>query len=363
MSNNNNKYFTKKHSKTVFLVLSAIILAGVIYIASPYINTIVFAIIVSYILQPIYKFLTKKVKTKKISASILSTAITIIFTLVIGIITVIAVINLASLVLEQVNNLQVENTTLSDYLKDIITWINNQADLLNIPAELTLQEVISNIRSFISSIANNILSAASSITSFSVDAILNLTIFYGLIYTIVPNFDKYLNFIKKVSPFEKEITSLYLDRTLKTAKSMAWGILIVALGQSLSSTLLFIVLGTPYIFLLTIIMAITSIIPILASGMVTFPIAAIYILSGQIVKGIIVIIYQLVVVSNVDGILRAKMIPKDVQMPIFISFISIFGGLAIWGIWGLIYGPLGFILLLTTIEVFRDYYIPSRNQR
>lgn len=363
MSNNNKKYFTKKHSKTVFLVLSTIILAGVIYIASPYLNTIIFAIIVSYTLQPIYKFLTKKVKTKKISASILSTAITIIFTLVIGMIAVIAVINLASLVLEQVNSLQIENTTFSDYLKDIITWINNQADLLNIPAQITLQEVVSNVRSFLSSIANNILSAASSITSFSVDAIFKLIIFYGLIYSIVPNFDKYVNFIKKVSPLEEEITSLYIDRTLKTAKAMAWGILVVALGQSLSASLLFIVLGTPYIFLLTLLMAIVSIIPILASGVVTFPIAAIYILSGQIVKGIIVIIYQLIVVGNIDGILRAKMIPKDVQMPIFISFIAIFGGLAIWGIWGLIYGPLSFILLLTTIEVFRDYYIPSRNQK
>ena len=363
MDNKEKTYFTKNHSKTVFLIISGINLAGVIYIASPYINTIVFAIIVSYILQPIYKFLTKKVKTKKFSASILSTAITIIFTLIIGIIAVIAVINLASLVLEQVNNLQVENTTFSDYLKDIIAWINNQADLLNIPVQITLQEVISNIRSFISSIANNILSAASSFTSFSIDALFKLTIFYGLIYTIVPNFNKYVNFVKKISPLEQEITSLYIDRTLKTAKAMVWGILIVALGQSLSSTLLFLVLGTPYIFLLTLLMAVVSIIPILASGMVTFPIAAIYILTGQIVKGIIVIIYQLIVVSNIDGILRAKMIPKDVQMPIFISFIAIFGGLAIWGIWGLIYGPIGFILLLTTIEVFKDYYIPSRNQK
>jgi predicted PurR-regulated permease PerM len=65
-------------------------------------------------------------------------------------------------------------------------------------------------------------------------------------------------------------------------------------------------------------------------------------------------------VGNVDGLLRVKLIPKDVHMPIFISFIAIFGGLALWGIWGLIYGPVFFILLLTTIDVVRDYYLPSR---
>jgi predicted PurR-regulated permease PerM len=67
------------------------------------------------------------------------------------------------------------------------------------------------------------------------------------------------------------------------------------------------------------------------------------------------------VVGNVDGILRAKLIPKDVTMPIFISFIAIFGGLAIWGIWGLVYGPVVFILLVTTVEVIKKYYLPNRS--
>jgi predicted PurR-regulated permease PerM len=107
--------------------------------------------------------------------------------------------------------------------------------------------------------------------------------------------------------------------------------------------------------------AIISFIPFLGTGLVTFPIGAIYILTGQVWEGIVVILYQLIVVGNVDGILRAKLIPKDVTMPMFISFIAIFGGLAIWGILGLVYGPVIFILLLTTVEVIKKYYIPSKS--
>jgi predicted PurR-regulated permease PerM len=184
-------------------------------------------------------------------------------------------------------------------------------------------------------------------------------IFYGLTYTIVPNFDEMVNFIKNLSPFDEEITSLYVNRTLKTAKAMVWGMLIVSLGQGLAAGLLFYLLGTPYLFLVTLLVAIVSFIPLLGTGFVTFPIGVIYLINGEIWKGIILIAYQLIVVGNVDGILRAKLVPKDVHMPIFISFIAIFGGLALWGIWGLIYGPIGFMLLLTTIEIIRDYYIPS----
>ena len=354
------KYFKDKKSKTIFIILATIIFALAIYVASPYLNTIILAIIVSYILQPIYKFLTKKLKTKRVSASLLSTALTILFTLVIGLLFVVAIVNIASIVLEQVSNLKIEQNTTADYLADAINWINIQFQNLNIPVEITLKEIVSNLRNSISTIANNVLSTASSVGSFSIDAIFKLTIFYGLTYTIIPRFDKIVKFLKKLSPFEEEITTLYIDRTLKTAKAMAWGMLLVAISQGLTAGIIFYILGTPYLFLIILLVAIISFIPLLGTGLVTFPIALIYILSGQIWKGIIVILYQLIVVGNIDGILRAKLIPKDVRMPMFISFISIFGGLALWGIWGLIYGPVGFILLLTTIEVIQKYYIPSK---
>jgi predicted PurR-regulated permease PerM len=353
--------FLTKESRILFTILAILIFGLALYVSSPYINTIVLAIIVSYILQPVYIFLTKKVKTKKVSASILSTFLTILFTLVLGFILVVAVINITSIVLEQANNLRVENNTTIDYLENAITWFNNQMNILNLPVQITLQEVISDFRSSISAIANNIFSAVSSISSFSIDTLFKLMIFYGLTYTIIPNFEKIVEFIKEISPLEEEITSLYIDRALKTAKAMVWGVLIVAIAQGLSAGLLFYLLGTPYPSLIALLVAIVSFIPLLGTGLVTFPIGAIYILTGQIWKGIVVILYQLVVVGNVDGILRAKLIPKDVSMPMFISFIAIFGGLAIWGILGLVYGPVIFILLLTTVEVIKKYYIPNKS--
>ena len=354
----NKKYFQDKKSRIVFGIFAGVIFGLVLFVAKPYINTIILAIIVSYILQPIYKFLTKKLKTKKISASILSTALTVLFTLVIGLLLVVAIVNIASIVLEQANNLKVDNTTMQG-LKDALTWFNNRMQLLNIPAEITLQEIVTNLKDSISTIANNALSAATSISSFSVDALFKLTIFYGLTYTIIPHFDKVINFIKNIVPFDKEITALYIDRTLKTAKAMVWGMLIVALGQSLIAGIILYILGTPYLFIVMILLVLFSFIPLLGTGMITLPIAAMFIIGGNLWKGIVLALFQIIVIGNIDGILRAKLIPKDVRMPIFVSFIAIFGGLSLWGIWGLIYGPVGFILLMTTIEVIQKYYIPS----
>lgn len=357
------KYFEKKYSKIVFGVIALLFLILAILIARPYLNTIILAIIVSYILQPVYTFLIKKVKTKKISASIISTLLIVLLTMILGVILVITVINVASLVLEQVNNLRVENTSTIDYLQDAILWINNQMDRFNIPVQFTLSEILANLRDSISSIVNNLLGAVSSISSFSIDAVFKLIIFYGLIYTIVPHFDKSVYSIKNILPLDEEITTLYLDRTLDTAKAMAGGLLVVAIVQGLVAGTILYILGTPYIFLITLLVSIFAFIPLLGTGMVTFPIALIYILTGQVWKGIVLAIFQLLVIGEIDGVLRANLIPKDVRMPLFISFIAIFGGLSLWGIWGLIYGPVIFILMLTTIEVLKKYYIPSLKEK
>jgi predicted PurR-regulated permease PerM len=353
--------FSTKESRILFTVAAILIFGLAVYVSSPYINTIVLAIIVSYILQPVYSFLTKKLKTKRVSASLLSTSLTVLFTLVLGFVLVVAIINITSIVLEQANNLKVEKNTTVDYLENAITWFNNQMNILNLPVQITLQEVIGDFRNSISTIANNIFSAVSSISTFSIDTLFKLMIFYGLTYTIIPNFEKIIEFIEKISPLDKEITSLYIDRTLETAKAMVWGVLIVAIAQGLSAGLLFYILGTPYPSLIALLVAIVSFIPLLGTGLITFPLGGIYILTGQIWKGIVIILYQLIVVGNVDGILRAKLIPKDVTMPIFMSFIAIFGGLAIWGALGLVYGPVIFILLLTTVEVIKKYYITDKS--
>ena len=363
MGTKEKRYFQKKNSKLVFAILACTILGLVVVIASPYLNSILLAVIVAYITQPIYKFLTKKLNTKKVSASILSTALIILFTLILGVVLVIAVLNIASLILEQVNNLKLDNNTTTSYIQDGIDWLNTQMYKFNIPIEITLQEIIGNLKSSITGLLNNILSTISSISSFSVDAFFNMIIFYGLTFVIIPNFDEIISFIKKVLPFEEEISTLYIDRTLETAKAMVWGMLIVAIGQSLTAGLILYLLGTPYTLLIMLLVAIFSFIPLLGTGMVILPIAGIYILSGQILKGVILAIFQILIVGNIDAVLRAKLIPKDVRMSIFVSFIAIFGGLTIWGIWGLIYGPVIFILLLTTIEVINKYYLPSRTEK
>ena len=82
-------------------------------------------------------------------------------------------------------------------------------------------------------------------------------------------------------------------------------------------------------------------VPFVGSGLVWGPVMIGLYLSGHSVKGTILAVLGIGVISTVDNVLRpiyARM--GSLHMPTFIVFISIFGGIAAFGTWGAILGPL-----------------------
>jgi predicted PurR-regulated permease PerM len=140
---------------------------------------------------------------------------------------------------------------------------------------------------------------------------------------------------------------------------MVWGMLIIALADGVVAGIILAILGVSNSLLYAVLVAGFSFIPLLGTGMVVLPIAAYLLINGEIIKAIILAIFQVVVIGNIDTVLRAKLVPREVSMPLVISFIAILGGVAMFGIWGLIYGPVIFSLLLAIIEITRTHYFPQ----
>jgi predicted PurR-regulated permease PerM len=350
---------TQKSNKIYFSIIGLALLVLAALIAKPYLNTAILAVVVAYIAQPLYKSLLGKIKPRKVRASFLSTIIVILFTLLIFTILIFAAIRVISLAITELNNLRLINNPETDIIEDITNWINNLLVSMKLPLRVTPEQILTNIQSYISQLLTFLLNAITSIGTMSVTAVINLVIFYGLLFLFIPNFDDMVMFIKNLSPFKEEIDDLLISRTLNTAKSMVWGLLIIALAQGGLAGIMLTILGSPNTLLFTVVIAVFSFIPLLGTGMVVIPIAVFYFFNGEIVKAIALGIFQIIVIGNIDTLLRAKLIPREARMPLVISFIAILGGLAMFGIWGLVYGPVIFSLLLAIIDITQTHYFPQ----
>ncbi|MBE2224743.1 MAG: AI-2E family transporter, partial [Anaerolineae bacterium] len=114
-----------------------------------------------------------------------------------------------------------------------------------------------------------------------------------------------------------------------------------------------------YVFLLTILSMFLSLLPMIGISLIAWPIGIILILNGQIWQGIFIIAAFLLVVANLDTLLRPKLVPKDAYLNPALVMLSVFGGLSLMGFIGLIYGPVIMILLVTSIEIYAKYIMRS----
>ena len=67
----------------------------------------------------------------------------------------------------------------------------------------------------------------------------------------------------------------------------------------------------------------------------------------------------LIVVSNIDTVLRPRLVPKGAYLNPALVILSVFGGMQLMGVIGALYGPVIMILLITSVEVYLKYMLRS----
>ena len=158
-------------------------------------------------------------------------------------------------------------------------------------------------------------------------------------------------------PLDRDVRTQMYKSFQDSAVSVIQATLIVAIVQSAIIAVLFLALGVPLTFLAAGTTFIFAWIPVLGSTPVWLS-GAIYLYSvGSITKAVIMIIGGLLV-GVVDNVIRPLVLRGRGAMHPLVSLIAIFGGLQVFGIFGVFFGPILMAVLLGLLEVW-----PSVAQR
>jgi predicted PurR-regulated permease PerM len=127
--------------------------------------------------------------------------------------------------------------------------------------------------------------------------------------------------------------------------------------QGFTSAALLTIAGMPIeLFLFWfILLTVFSFIP-MGAGIITIPIGVIMILTGDIWQGIVVIAGHLLITTNIDNVMRPRLVPKEAKLDPALTILSVFAGVALFGFLGIVIGPVIMIVVVTTLAVFLDVY-------
>ena len=330
------------------LIITALLL-------KPFFSIILLSLIAVIVLKPLYAWFFRARYTggkPRLSASV--TLLTFLFVLVIPVAIVIIVfveqltqqlIGLAEFDLDALM-LEVENT------------LDSSGQSINLD-RAAIQELIAGAAATVLSAA---VGFAASFLSSLPSLIIEFIIFFVVVVTLLPVFDKLVKGYEKISPLGREISELYYTKTTAMITSLFKGIFLIAALQGVMMGVFYWLAGIDAVFFFILITMFLAMLPVVGISFLVIFMAVVFVLLGNTTSALIVLFGFYGVVNWIDVILRPRLISKEAYMHFSLVLLGILGGLAFGGLLGMIYGPVVILLLVTTIEIYSERYAPQDSE-
>jgi predicted PurR-regulated permease PerM len=178
------------------------------------------------------------------------------------------------------------------------------------------------------------------------------------LFFFVRDGDRLMKVIIHALPLGDERERRLFAKLVEVSRATLKGTLVVAAVQGALGGILFAMVGIGASVFWGVVMGVLSLLPAVGPALVWLP-AAIYLLAtGSVWSGIFVIAGGTLVVGLVDNILRPILVGRDTKMPDYLVLLSTLGGLAVFGIQGVVVGPVIASLFLVVWEMFAEEYSP-----
>lgn len=158
--------------------------------------------------------------------------------------------------------------------------------------------------------------------------------------------------IKYLSPIRNDYEDLIFSRFLLISRATVAGTLIIGIVQGSLGALALLIFGIKAWVLWGFIMVVLSIIPIVGPWIVLIPAGLIQIALGNIWQGIGIILFSVIVTSNIDNLLRPRLVGQGAKLHDLVVFFSSLGGIAVFGVMGFIVGPVIASLFVSVLDIY-----------
>lgn len=183
-----------------------------------------------------------------------------------------------------------------------------------------------------------------------------------VIFFLLIDQPKLISYMVRISPLPEEDNYLLISRFQEIANAILKGNGICGLIQGVLGGVVFSIFGINSPLLWGSIMAILAFLPIFGIGLVMIPTAVFLSINESFGQGIFLFIYYAVLSLSVEYLIKPKMVGTQVKMHTLLVFLAIIGGLSVYGILGIIYGPLIITAFLTLSDMYlRQYIKPGEN--
>ena len=345
--------FTLSQRRALAIVTGIALLFGA-YFLRRYFMLIVIAAVVAFLFSPLYNRLRAKVNGG------LATTMTVLAALAVVVIPIIAIVSLATI---QISHMLIgvaawaKTADLNALGDKAIAAVNHLLERLPFQTPtITDESLRANLGKVAQTIGEWLLHTLSGAAGGAIGFITSAIIFLYVLISLLVNKNEVVVLLRRLNPLGEEVTDLYLSKTGAMVKGTVKGQFIIATIQgTLGAASIYIAGFHDGFFIFAIFLTALSVIP-LGSGIVTIPFGIGMMFFDNVAGGLFVVLFHIIGITNIDNFLRPILVPREARLDPALMLLSVFSGIAMFGFFGIILGPVLMILIVTTISVYLAVY-------
>ncbi|MEW6441197.1 MAG: AI-2E family transporter [bacterium] len=342
-----------------FMVVSviALLLLGAIVMVLPFLRAILWAVVFSVTMWPLFLRMEKAMNGKtKLAATVA--------TLLIALMLFIPMAYVGSKLFAQTSNAldyaeKVVHEGLGQppvWIKDF-PWIGDRLVGIWQSAEQDTARLIEVAKPHIRTVAGSVLSAGAGMARFALTSILGLIL---LFFLLKEGRSVRASLERMALRLGGENAVHLLVVAGSTMRSVVYGILGAAMIQGVLAIVGLWISGVPRAVFIGTLAGFLALIPIGVIQLVLLPAAGWLFYQGQTGWGIFLLIWSVAVVGQVDNVIRPMLISRGAKIPFLVVLLGVLGGLAFGGIIGLFVGA---TLLAVVYTMMKEWSIESEQDR
>ncbi|HEV7891279.1 MAG TPA: AI-2E family transporter [Pyrinomonadaceae bacterium] len=234
----------------------------------------------------------------------------------------------------------------SPYIDRALNWIGQYVDLSQFNSQ---QFIADRLKSLGGAIAGRTLGLVGGVVSIVIE------VFFVIftMYYLFRDGERMREAVYNVMPLDDRRAREIIDRTQEVISASVYGVLVIALIQGTLGGIAFWALGLPSSLLWGVVMVFLSMIPMAGAFVVWVPAALYLVITGAWVKAIILTVWGALVIGSVDNFLRPKLVGEKTRLHELLIFFSVLGGLQVFGVIGLVLGPVVVAITIALLDVLR----------
>lgn len=328
------------------LLFAGIILYLCWRMLQPFVVVILWAGALAIVFAPLQRRMVRWLRNRSLAAGVTLFLILLLFSGPLGLLGVALVNELGDLAEHGPEAIQglIEDPEQGIWLRELVGRAGQYVDLDAYFTPEALQE-------WVDKLTETLVKQTVTMIGGALGILVNVVLVAFATFFLLRDGNTFVAWMTRLLPLEGDYPAKLMNRTREVVNASVYGVMAIALLQGALGGAMFAVLGIPSAVLWGVLMALLALIPVVGPSLVWGPAAIIMALTGQWVKAIILVAWGALVVGTIDNLLRPYLVGRRVKMHELLIFFSVLGGIAAFGVVGVVLGPVVAAIAISLLEV------------